>query len=197
MLSLAEQNAVKSPEYILTKNTVLQKVATMFGDLSTAYIDLHNKLNTPKNFLQLHPKISKGENYLGLPYIMLDYPRIFEKDHVFAIRSFFWWGHYFSITLHVKGRYKKLIPLKKLADSGTKWMYYMGNDEWENRLKEDNILLINPVNMDILEKQFQENTFCKVLQKFDLCEWDHSKELFIQAYKDLLQFIDSIHQYGE
>ena len=51
------------------------------------------------------PKISRGEQYQGFPYVILDYPRIFSSADVFAIRCFFWWGHFFSITLHLKGKY--------------------------------------------------------------------------------------------
>jgi len=36
---------------------------------------------------------------------MLDYPRVFEKEHVLAIRTFFWWGHFCTTTLHVKGQF--------------------------------------------------------------------------------------------
>ena len=49
-------------------------------------------------------KISKGEN-MGLPWVMLDYPRLFGQEDVLAIRTMFWWGHCFSVTLHLKGRY--------------------------------------------------------------------------------------------
>jgi len=52
------------------------------------------------------PKISRGENYLGLPYLVLDYPRLFRPDAVLAIRTFFWWGHFFSSTLQLSGGYK-------------------------------------------------------------------------------------------
>ncbi len=197
MLSSAEQNAVKNPEYILTKNSIINKVATLFGELSMEYASLHNKLNTPKFALQLHPKISKGENYLGLPYLMLDFPRIFEKNHVFAIRSFFWWGNYFSITLHVKGKYKPLIHLKSMVESNTKWMYYIGIDEWENNVHVHNLLPISSTHLDFLVKDFQEKSFVRVVQLFDLSKWDNVKDMFLHAYTDILQTLDTIHLYGE
>ena len=53
----------------------------------------------------VEPKISKGEKYKGLPWVMLDYPRIFGKEDIMAIGTRFWWGHYFSVTLHLKGGY--------------------------------------------------------------------------------------------
>ena len=53
------------------------------------------------------PKISKGENYKDLPYVMLDYPRCFQKEKTIAIRTFFWWGNFFSINLQLSGEYKE------------------------------------------------------------------------------------------
>ncbi|MEI9808974.1 MAG: hypothetical protein WDO16_14545 [Bacteroidota bacterium] len=61
----------------------------------------------PPEVIKISPKISKGENYKGLPYLVLDYPRYFEKDNHFAVRSMFWWGNFFSSTLHLSGIYKK------------------------------------------------------------------------------------------
>lgn len=53
------------------------------------------------------PKVNRGENYKGFPYLVMDYPRIFSKAHVFAFRTLFWWGHFVSCTLHLKGDFLK------------------------------------------------------------------------------------------
>ena len=87
-LSAEEMRLVRDAAWILTKNSVMGKVVAMFGELSGGWKE---------------PKISKGENYKGLPWVMLDYPRVFGKEDVYAIRTFFLWGHAFSITLHLKG----------------------------------------------------------------------------------------------
>ena len=63
----------------------------------------------PAEVAEISPKISKGENYNGLPYVMFDYPRFFTKENVFAVRTFFWWANYFSVTLHLKGEYKEMF----------------------------------------------------------------------------------------
>ena len=41
-------------------------------------------------------KISRGENYRGLPYLILDYPAYFSQKDIFAFRTMFWWGHFFQ-----------------------------------------------------------------------------------------------------
>ena len=34
-------------------------------------------VDLPGDIAAIAPKIARGENYLGLPYVMLDYPRYF------------------------------------------------------------------------------------------------------------------------
>src|ERR1700733_538931 len=125
-LSEEEMQLVSNSEWILTKHRVIEKVYQLFGNLSTKmqlYLQGNGQLLAPE-ILQLPAKISKGEHYEAMPYVVLDYPRLFSKENVFAIRTFFWWGNYFSITLHLKGKfhqqwYKKIskgIAEKKLRD---------------------------------------------------------------------------------
>ena len=109
-LSKNELELVTSSEVILTKNRIIEKVYLLFGSLSEEYrrlLQAHSSKLAPEVFQQ-SPKISRGEQYLGLPYVMLDYPRIFSKDDVFAIRSFFWWGNHFSIRLQLSGKYLQM-----------------------------------------------------------------------------------------
>ena len=94
--------------------------------------------------MAIPPKISKGENYKGLPYLVLDYPRYFGKDDHFAIRSMFWWGNFFSITLHLSGIYKKMYE-NKIEASFTllkEESFFIGisDDQWEHHFETSNYL---------------------------------------------------------
>ncbi len=105
-LSKLENELVNNTEWILTKQAIINKVYLLLGELHETYASI---LNDERYFISIFKgtksgKISKGENYLGLPYAILDYPAIFKKEDVFAIRTMFWWGNFFSITLHVSGR---------------------------------------------------------------------------------------------
>jgi len=97
MLSTKELELVTNPNIILTKNAIIGKVYDLFGQLSEAY----KTVLTNKELLAIGPKIARGENYQGLPWVMLDFPRKFTQSDTMAIRSFFWWGHFFSITLQL------------------------------------------------------------------------------------------------
>lgn len=47
--------------------------------------------------------LAGGENYRGLPYVVLDFPRYFTRDEFLTMRTMFWWGHYVVFSLVLKG----------------------------------------------------------------------------------------------
>jgi hypothetical protein len=112
-LSADELELVCNKDWILTKKMVVDKVYLLLGGLSQQMQDYieSNQLLLPAVVTQSSPKISKGENYLGLPYVMLDYPRYFKSNDTLAIRTFFWWGNFFSISLHLSGAMKSTAIL--------------------------------------------------------------------------------------
>ena len=142
---------VTDAAWILTKNSVMEKVVGMMADLSAAYREIwdgaQRRAAVPGHAESIgegmaiafdagSPKISRGENYQGLPWVMLDYPRIFGREDVLAIRTMFWWGHAFIVTLHLKGKYRRMfLPLLErdwegLAAAG----FHLGitEDEWRH-----------------------------------------------------------------
>src|SRR6185369_6006174 len=109
-LSPLEIDLLNNSEWILTKNGIVKKAQRLLERVQEnigSYTDHHPGI-FPKEVLAISPKISKGENYKGLPWLMLDYPRFFDKENFFAIRTMFWWGNFFSTTLHLSGKYKEL-----------------------------------------------------------------------------------------
>jgi hypothetical protein len=73
---------------------------------------------------------------------MLDYPREFGREDVYAIRVFFLWGHAFSVTLHLKGVYlTRFLPAilgrrGELAAAG--FELGISDDEWAHDHTADN-----------------------------------------------------------
>jgi hypothetical protein len=127
-LSAEEMRLVTDPAWILTKNSVILKAVEMFGELSGEWRNVFR--------LETEPKISKGEQYKGLPWVMLDYPRVFGKEDVMAVRTMFWWGHCFSMTLHLKGRHLRTympVILSRLAElEAAGFLPGTSEDEWEH-----------------------------------------------------------------
>ena len=190
-LSTEELTLVQNAQWLLTKNNIIVKVFELFGDMAN---DLRDRLaaqpfpvRPASELLQPAPKISKGENYLGLPYVMLDYPRVFGKDDVFAVRTMFWWGHYFSVTLHLKGQYKaryKTILLHNLPLLAQHDFYLcISKDEWRHEFAGDNYKQLTQMDFPTIEKTWQANEFCKLSAKISLAQWNQSKELLCALYE--------------
>lgn len=137
-LSAEEWTAAASPGYILTKNNVMAKAQSLLGHVCTQVRQAvaAGALQLP---VPIHdPKISKGERYKELPWVMLDYPRLFAKHDIFAIRSLFWWGHGFTCCLHLSGEsLQRLLPVLcgNIASlQQQQWWVYAGTDEWQHEI---------------------------------------------------------------
>lgn len=192
-LSKNEYTLVINSDFILTKNRIIEKIVMLFGALSENY-----KMVLPKYADRLSneifinaPKIYRGEQYKNLPYVMLDYPRCFSKTDVFAIRSFFWWGNYFSITLHLSGKYLKMygdVIFQSTKNKNKDWYLSVNENEWEHHFENNNYKLIEVISdSDIIN--FKEKRFMKIAKKLSLENWQQAELFFEQQYESLLKLI--------
>jgi hypothetical protein len=185
--SAHESTILKDAALILTKNRIILKVQELFGNLSTAYLqEVANQIPTlPTQVLQWTPKISKGEQYKQLPYVMLDYPRFFSKEDVFAIRTFLWWGNHCSVTLHLKGLYlEHFLPLiktnlKNATVNSFKFAY--DGDEWNHDLSSSDY---SDLKEDILN--YGDMNFLKIGNIVELEHLQLLDEHLLQVYKELM-----------
>jgi hypothetical protein len=182
-LSAKEMELVTNADWILTKNGIIQKVNYLLGDLQVAQQDILDNFKQfiPIEILTPAAKISKGENYKGLPYLVLDYPRYFDKENIVAIRTLFWWGHFFSITLHLSGRSKQLFETKILAAFASlqedDFFICTGEDEWEHHFEKDNYTPLKNMSPMEFENCITQKSFLKLAQNISLQQWDHAHTL--------------------
>ena len=190
-LSKNELELVINSEFILTKNRIIEKVYTLFGSLSEDYKKVLNehKSSLPLPLFSSSPKIYKGENYLGLPYVMMDHPRVFFKDDVFAIRSFFWWGNYFSITLQLSGRYKEFlnsaVALKLQNEFYEDYFICINDSPWKHHFESSNYKHVNAVN----PKEVLNKPFFKIAAKLPLHKWQAAEPFYTKNYSALINLI--------
>lgn len=184
-LSPDEMLLVTNAEWILTKNRIIQKLVDVYGEIVEQYkIVLQDFPKIPKDVLAVSPKIYRGEQYRGLPYVMLDFPRYFTKDAVFAIRSFFWWGNCFSITLHVAGKYTSVVNLHTAFKNN--WYIGINKDPWQHHCEVDNYVLIKDINNI---EQYQECQYIKLAKKIPLQQWDNVPDFYIENFYEILRAI--------
>lgn len=189
MLSKEELSLVANKQFILTKLEIIDKVYALFGAISEGYrkqIECNENI-FPKEGLKNAPRISKGEKYLQMPWVMLDYPACFSKSDVFAIRSFFWWGNFFSITIHLSGKHKNLFEEKIFEKRQLlkEWLVYMSEDEWQHDVNKNthiSFLEIKKKYIDVLGK----TNFLKISKTLPLSKWDEAEEFFKKGFEELM-----------
>ncbi|MGE5106775.1 MAG: hypothetical protein ACM3H8_04490 [Sphingobacteriales bacterium] len=188
-LSDFEMDLVQNADWILTKRVIIDKVYDLFGMLAEEYVSLVKKCGDqlPLNISSIPPKISKGENYHGLPYVVLDYPRYFEKENSFAVRSFFWWGNFFSSTFLVKGKYKKQFAEKFYDNysflSDYNYSICISEDEWDFRFTENNFTPVNKLGTKEWKDIIFRKNFVKLSVFISLNKWNEMPGLLSGYFK--------------
>jgi hypothetical protein len=172
---------------ILTKREVIETAAALFNSLIPIINESFcNTISHIEKLSSAIPKITKGENYNGFPYVILDYPAVFEKENIFALRTMFWWGNFISITLHLSGKYKKSfekIILKNLKNKND-FFIAIAESEWQHNFKEDNYKKASAIN-DGEMKIIQQNNFIKVALKYELHHWNMMQSILPEGYKKI------------
>lgn len=193
VLSDKELVLVKNDDWILTKQVIIQKVYEILNQSIEAIDEgIPFKTGVGTGFPTEPPKISKGENYLGLPYVTLDYPRFFNKEDIFAIRTMFWWGNFFSITFHVAGCYKKIFATRIIAnyqEIQADFFLCIHKEQWHHHFEADNFVPVEGLSQQQMEALLAEKDFIKLALKYDLGQFNNMQELLIEAYKKIGKMI--------
>lgn len=185
-----ELSLVTDRQLLLTKNRIIQKVYLVFGELAAEYksiVEVSNLFTANET----DAKISRGENYRGLPYVVLDYPRQFGKVDVFAVRTFFWWGNFFSITLQLSGEYQHTYSssIQNAIDKNLfeGWYIGCGDDPWEHHFENDNYHLIRQKNYYNLSNL----SYLKIAKKIPLEKWDEAEFFLKKNFTFLMKVLGS------
>ena len=190
-----ELTLMSNARWMLMKNDIIQKVDVLLGNIQ---VTLKSKLAAenyaiPEACKKYGAKISHGEKYEGLPYMILDYPRFFSKESIFAFRILFWWGNYFSCTLHLSGAVKNnfVNPLafhfEKLKDNN----YYISaaEDEWVHHVSEPHYIAIKELQPETFHQLLQQQPFVKITKTYPLSQWENFEEEAINTFDVMMSFL--------
>lgn len=136
-------------------------------------------------------KISRGENYRGLPYLILDHPAHFKIDDIFACRTMFLWGEFFSVTVHLQGYWLKEFhtSLYEIIDEIDQSELYVskGTTPWHYHYEEDNYALLTKQDLGVA----MNNTFIKISKRLPLSDYLLLHEIAREFYKPFLSRLTS------
>ena len=186
-----ELEILKNKEFLLTKAKVSSKIRELLSITSLELKNIYSEsdLSFPSKSAFKSSKISKGENYRGLPYMVLDYPAFFSKNNIFAFRTMFWWGNFFSATLHLQGvsleHYQEKI-IKQMPKLFNQQIFIsIGNSPWEYHYGEDNYRLVEEAYL----KTLRNKAFCKLSKKLYLDKWDELPSFSSKFFSKILDVL--------
>lgn len=188
-LSPAERELIKNAEIILTKNRVLEKVKALLDEVQQQQLAFVSAKDLKDPVFSISPKISKGENYLGLPYLILDYPRQSSEGRFFFIRTMFWWGNFFSCTLHLAANSKEQLHERIVANHKHLENYFVSisNDPWVHHLGPNEYREISSLSLKELETVMESFDHVKIAGKYDLSEWEEIPSKLYENWKVFLK----------
>lgn len=173
-LTNEELSLIENADLLLAKVEVLTKVNLLMEETRGS---LQQKMGStdfvfPSDLNLSSGKISRGEYYRRLPYYVLDYPAVFGKEDILAFRTMFWWGNFFSATLHLQGVYLErhrdnlAANIDKLLD---KDIYLgIGDTPWEYHYEPDNYTELKAGHIE----HFKTCDFLKLSRKITLSSWE-------------------------
>ncbi len=187
-ISPEESEALGDTGFFRKKAAITSKIIMIFSELAESLRPIiadHPGLFPPGTSL-FREKISRGENYKGLPYIVIDFPAMFGKESVFAFRSMLWWGKHFSFSFHLGGdlwKSRQVHVTEKIAALHNKGFYLCVNKTpWEYHFESDNYLLLDELQGNKTRGLLQESPFIKIARRLEVAEWqkviEYGKETF-------------------
>lgn len=205
-LSLAEMEPIPGigpDEYALLSDDrsflIKQRLSQQLIDLLGSCVDfirpvvIDSAHVLPPEVLSSTAKISRGENYLGRPWTLLDYPRVFSKSDCFALRTLCWWGQGFGCTLHLSGKYADTVGsvLCSQAHLLVSKGFSMGinSDPWRHGFDRENYRPLTEINAphQEMENFVQRNGFLKLHRFLPLEEWSQIREFSKETFSEIVQ----------
>ena len=186
------------PEVMLAKVRIIKNISTLFSKLEPSLHSIfrESRSNDPLDFVIREGKISRGENYLNLPYVILDFPRIKNGQSLFFFRTMFWWGKYFSCTLHLQGSWLSnnlsscLESQKLLMDRG--YYFCINSSPWEYHFEENNYIAFDKLQSKEIEHHASAHDFIKLSRKLELNKWQSLPDFSMQTLEELLAVFKNI-----
>ncbi|MBL0047904.1 MAG: hypothetical protein IPP32_07400 [Bacteroidetes bacterium] len=191
-LSPSQLSLLKNTEFIHQKTAALQQINYLFQNFQQvlAPVVLDQQTHALKDIPFASPKISKGENYLGLPYLVLDYPAHFATPSIFSFRTFFWWGNFFSFTLHLQGpildKYRAALINNKNRIHESNFYICIANNPWMYNYETYNYKRISDLTQIELIQILEEKPFIKFSIPIEI---EHYPSLISQGYNYFSIFI--------
>lgn len=144
----------------------------------------------------LSGKISKGENYKGLPFRVLDYPACFEQHHLFIFRTLMLWGCHFSFHLILTG--KQMEKHRDALAQGYPQLQEMGfrlskqDSPWDWTLDESSHYSTHELDQEGFANVIRACTFIKISREWPIEQFAEVPRVGCESWAGLARVLGLI-----
>lgn len=187
----------QNTDFLKTKRLIINSFIRLFEDIQADIVRSIDKedIQFPDALITKSGKITKGENYKELPFVVLDCPRFFSKNDIFAYRCIFWWGHYLSNHLLLKGHFLDwyhacFVDSWSLLKDEPVYLS-LSDDPWNHDLSTSDFVPISRLNPKKFNEVLLRLDFLKLVWRIELDQW---KAFHQFSLKNWLTFINIINR---
>jgi len=151
-LTNTELEFISNPEIMQLKQKLIRKYSAYLMEIGE-YLKATYFANQP-----MPVKLTKGENYLEQPYLVLDVPQLKKDDLTHKLRIMLWWGNYISLQYFIASENIKRI------EGNDQLFVLIGDELFDNDLNNKNFISFNqfkqkPVMLPPLSKLAMKVSF--------------------------------------
>lgn len=185
-LTRDELDLALDTQVFYVKDQVLRKIHGLLEQTARDLSALNATL--PSGVQAGTPKISRGENYRLMPYLVLDFPRYAQGDNLYLFRTMFWWGHYFNSSLIISGK-----PLNQTRTRAVQqcrslsWrddlLFCVAPTPWHHDAGPDNLRSFASLGAEALDERLQKQEFVKLSRILPLDRSGHLPQFSVESFQ--------------
>ena len=115
-------------------------------------------------------KVTRGENYLDMPYVVLDTPQLATQHMEHHLRMMLWWGHYVSLQYFIRVDEQTLGKMNLLKN--LPYRVLTTDNLFNNNLEDADFTAIAKINTI----NFEPNQLTKICHRVELSELENLEQ---------------------
>ncbi len=183
-----ELTYLQDTDFLKTKKLIIKRIIALFEHIQVDTLHLINRQNLmlPEGVSPKSGKVTRGENYKDLPFVVLDCPRFFDKNSIFAFRSIFWWGNYLSNHFLIKGHYLDRYRDRFLHSwpliKGEELYLDLSEDPWNHDLTDSTFIEFSTLSQDEFNEKLKHLDFLKLVWRYELSQWKEFHQASLENF---------------
>lgn len=181
-------------DFLLTKRVIDEKITGLLIRAQQKLLShiQEQDLQLPRQVSLSPRKIARGENYNALPYWVCDFPASLDKKDIWAFRVVVWWGNEVSLSLILKGKFKKPVAKISFYPEVEEVFYATHTDPWKLELDTESSVRLTEKNVQKVRDHYKEADFLKLSMSLALNDINKLPEQSVISFDKLLATANSL-----